>query len=252
MGTISITLLAIKLFPSISKKLTKITGLIKKYWFNVAIIFMLSLLGHLLNRFYSPLGASNVDFLGNLINFYAGFWFAAYTGSIAFKEYQSNQGDKLITKAKDYWIKDEYRESEKLYREAFAIKPDDIDTVLDMAELGLVSDNDRLYNQMIENLRFMKPQGSKKIAFQYLLIARPLLEEDNGTAKARIRELIEILKESPENLDKLTWGFKELKRCKKFKNLTGDSKKIFADLIKLLEHEMTPEEKEEFFKEFEN
>ena len=185
-----------KFSPSLKKRLSQISSLIKNYWFISVIILLVSSLMNFVNYKYSLV--TERDFFENIINFYSGLFFAMFTGYTAFKQFQSNRYDKIKKDASEYFSSGEkyFNKARRLFEEAYLINSRDDLLLNEYAELMMILGKWHLLKKLVQDLNKVKNGDYIKIEIFYFKIGEQLIKEHIKEAKEEIKKMLRFIKKN--------------------------------------------------------
>lgn len=132
------------------------------------------------------------------------------------------------------------------YEELLIINPNDYYCISNLLEIKLIDCKDEYFQQHIDELQKSVVEPSEKITYYFLKIAQELFLQRIGDAKSQIQLLINYVNKNTEALSEHRWGYPEITTSKRFKELTGEAREIFENVIKFLRNSLKGNEKEAF------
>jgi hypothetical protein len=243
---IVITVLLTKYFPLIKRKIFSFKPLFTKYWIYSLFLIVLSLVLNYINFKYNAFNIKDLKEGSDFINFYTGITFAIFTGYYAFRQMELSRFDKLLVEAYEKLRTKSYVRAKMLYCEALTINSKDLTVISNLSELALFINDKNLFFENTKRLDRLLLKD-EKILYQYLMIVDYLLDEEIGKAKTEINKLLTYIGNNPSSYEQFAWSFDDIHRSDRYTKLTGEAKILLDKLIKLLQKQMTPEDRQNFF-----
>lgn len=243
LGTI-LTLFFQKKIAPFFVSLKQMAKLIKKYWSFIFFFVFTSGIGYALIFYYAP--SVNQSMVIGLYNHFVNLTFAIFVGYFAFLQVVENRLDKLREEADRYLIDKRYPRAIDLYEKCLAINSDEFDIWTNMLELYLIDGRYEKFDEKIGIAKKKKKYSENEIIYLYLLFAKNTLKEDIGGAKEIIRDILEYIKQQPNVLGQVRWGFEDMRGSDKFNSLGESTKKMYNNLADYLLRKMPPDKKMRF------
>lgn len=236
------------MFLKLRGRVLEVFQLTPAYIIVTLVIITISIVLNVLNFFFLP--EQNQEFVSGVVNFYSGLVFATFTGYFAFAQLQLSRFDKLKDEAYRYMKDGKHYRARNLYEEAYSIKNNDFTTTSNLAEIYLILKDLESFNKIEGRLRKMCLEDTEKAISSYLSIVRFLIKEDIGEAKKPLKELFKIINARPKSFDYGFWDYSDFKKTDTYKSISGESKEIIDNLIKIGEQKVSNEEREMFINKY--
>lgn len=218
--------------------------LIKKYWIFVVPFILVSIIVYTLVIYLSP-----KESLGNnltILNQATTLIFAIFVGYFAFQQVIEYRLDKLKEQANLYFKQPSYLRAIQYYEEAYAIDPKDFSLLAELLEVYLCIGEFKKFDEKIGRLEKLIVEDYEKSTVAYLKVCEHLLKQDLGSVKTELKSYIDLVQKNPEVLERFRWDFSDICKCDSYKNLEGDVKAIFDNLVSYLNKKLDEDKKKRY------
>lgn len=243
-GGIILTLLIQGRIKMLFKSFYSKAPLIKKYWIFVVPFTLVSLMTYSLVIFLSP--PENLETNLTLLNQVATLLFAIFVGYFAFQQVVENRLDKLKEQANLYFKQPSYLRAIQYYEEAYSINPKDFSLLAELLEVYLCIGEFKKFDEKIGRLEKLIVEDYEKSTVAYLKVCEHLFKQDLGSAKTELKSYIDLVQKDPEVLEQFRWDLSDIRKCDLCKELDGDVKTIFENLVNYLHKNLDEEKKKRF------
>lgn len=244
LGGIVLTLLVQGRIKHLFKSFYNKAPLIKKYWVFVVPFSLGSLIAYALVVFLSS--PENLDTNLILLNQATTLLFAIFVGYFAFQQVVEYRLDKLKEQANLYFKQPSYLRAIQYYEEAYSINPKDFSLLAELLEVYLCIGGFKNFDEKISRLEKLIVEDYEKSTVAYLKICEHLFKQDLGSAKTELKSYIDLVQKDPEVLEQFRWDFSDIRKCDLCKELDGDVKTIFENLVNYLHKNLDEEKKKRF------
>lgn len=218
--------------------------LIKKYWIFVVPFILVSIIVYTLVIYLSP--KENLSNNLTILNQATTLMFAIFVGYFAFQQVIEYRLDKLKEQAILYFKQPSYLRAIQYYEEAYAIDPKDFSLLAELLEVYLCIGEFKKFDEKIGRLEKLIVEDYEKSTVAYLKVCEHLFKQDLGSAKTELKSYIDLVQKDPEVLEQFRWDFSDIRKCDLCKELDGDVKTIFENLVNYMHKNLDEEKKKRF------
>lgn len=209
--------------------------LVKGYWIFSIFFLVFIFISYFIIFKYSK--EINIDRNLSILNHLSTLLFAIFVGYYAFLQIAENRIEKYAEKGMLNFRNGFYKRAKDFLEKAHQLNSKDIDISLNLGELYLITGDDKGFKRILIFLnKHTDLDFEYKLSRFYLKIANYLIREELISARTELKNMILISKN--RNIKRL-WNFREIKESNIYKNLDGESKMIFENLIKYLENNLS-------------
>ncbi|PJE76724.1 hypothetical protein COV05_03080 [Candidatus Uhrbacteria bacterium CG10_big_fil_rev_8_21_14_0_10_48_16] len=220
--------------------------IVKGYWKFVLPFFLFSVLAYFMVLNYAE--EFLIDRYISILSHFVTLVFAIFVGYFAFLQVAENRLEKFKEEGLRHISQKSWARAKKYYEKIYVIDPTDFGSLANLLEVYLMLSDYNSFNEKISHLEKEVEDKQDKIIIYYLKVAKPLLQQDLGTAKSELGDCISFIKDNPELLVKFSWNFGDIKQSDVYKGLDGESKKIFDNFVQYLTRSLGEENKAKFEK----
>ena len=237
-------------FILLKKRFIEFFQLIPQYLLVSLLIFVISLVSHGTNFFF---GANDKDLFAGIINSYTGSFFVVFTGFFAFSQWKlsrfENLREEALGKLRDK-PQPSYLRARKLYEEAHSIKKDDFTVSANLAELYLILKDFDAFDNLANRLGKVCVEDKEIVIRKFLLTAKWLIQEDLGSMKKPLNDLIKFCIKKEQILGPYIWSFQDLRSSETYKSLSEEPKEVLNNSMRLVEKTLENDKRKEFITKF--